>query len=253
MRFWEQIHRFRNRQHMTLLEPMRRNCRAYSMTTLLKAVGQRRQGVTLRNEKGRDLSFQRLLILTSTRTKRFTSRTGSELLLFITSNTTHRGRRCYGSGDQMKWDVEFRAGALAALKNFDWRIFREVRARSLGFIGLHGARLLRDEFLRPGKEFDLRAYPKDKDGRRTITYSIGRMASYVRISSYPMNLFERGRTLRGGGREPGRFIVTRKFKQVMDSRLQGMLNKFDDQFFSDFIQKTIERESRVESKMLSGK
>lgn len=144
---------------------------------------------------------------------------------------------------QVRLEVEFNQGVFDTIRTFG-RIFQEVNARALGFIGIHGARILRNEYLRPGKAFDLRSFPKDESGRRTISYSIGRRARHVTISSYPMNLFERGRVLRSGAREQGRYIVTKDFKATMNSRLQGIINLFDNQFFQEMVDKAMERKEK---------
>jgi hypothetical protein len=140
---------------------------------------------------------------------------------------------------QVEWSVEFNPGVFEGIRQMG-RIFQEVNARALGFIGLEGARLLRT-YLRPGGDFNLRAWPKDDAGRRTISYSIGRRAKHVRISSYPMNLFERGRTLRSGAQERGRRIVTGPFKAAMEAQLPSLINQFDNRFFQEMVDQAIEK------------
>lgn len=115
-------------------------------------------------------------------------------------------------------------------------IFPELRARALGYVGAQGKARLKQQFL-SGQEIDLSAYPTDYRGRRTIGYSIDKGAKAVRISSYPMNLFERGRRLRGGGREAGHFAVTRKFKAVMNSSLQSIVDEFDAKYLKQELAK----------------
>lgn len=48
------------------------------------------------------------------------------------------------------------------------------------------------------------------------------------IRSYPVNLFERGGLFCGaGGKEPGKYIITRKLKKLVDAKLQGWVSSFD--------------------------
>lgn len=115
-------------------------------------------------------------------------------------------------------------------------IFPEIAAQALGYIGSKGKVMLKTHFL-SGQELNLKAYPKDVLGHPTISYSIGKNAKYVKISSYPINLFERGRMLRSGRKERGRRIVTRKFKQYMASNLDRLANEFD----SKYLQKKIDK------------
>jgi len=88
------------------------------------------------------------------------------------------------------------------------------------------ARLLLKERLLSGQEINLVAHPRDKKGRYTITSS-GVRGGGVVIRSYPVNLFERGRLLRSGRKEPGKYIITRKLKSLVDAKLQGWVSGFD--------------------------
>ena len=104
--------------------------------------------------------------------------------------------------------------------------FPELRARLMGHVGKSGKDRLYRNFLK-GQAIDLRAYPEDSKGRPTVNYSIGKNANSVSISSYPMNLFERGRMLRSGRKEQGKKVIKGSFKQMMNSQLQGILQDFD--------------------------
>ena len=106
------------------------------------------------------------------------------------------------------------------------KLFPELRASTMGYVGAKSRSLLKKQFL-SGQEIDLKAYPRDSKGRRTTNYSIGKKAKYVRISSYPLNLFEKGRMLRSGRKEPGKKIITGKLKKAVMSQLQGWVNEFD--------------------------
>lgn len=143
---------------------------------------------------------------------------------------------------QVEWSVEFNPGVFEGIRQMG-RIFQEVNARALGFIGIRGAKLLYTYIRLSGTGIRLEKYPKDDAGRRTVSYSIGRRAKHVCISSYPMNLFERVRTLRSGAQERGRRIVTGPFKSAMEARLPAMINEFDNRFFQEMVDKAMERKA----------
>lgn len=56
-------------------------------------------------------------------------------------------------------------------------------------IGYHGRRALYEEFER-GQVIDLRAYPYDKRGKRTVSYSAAKNGKSVKVRSYPLNLYK---------------------------------------------------------------
>lgn len=121
--------------------------------------------------------------------------------------------------------------------------FPELRAQSLGFIGKEGKDILYEKFMKgqvldyvSSGKIDSNNY-KDSRNIRAIFYSIGRRASYVKISSFPMNLFERGRELRGGGREPGKNVFKTKFKSAMNANLGGIINRFDNSILQNALRK----------------
>lgn len=121
--------------------------------------------------------------------------------------------------------------------------FPEFRARTLGAIGGEGKDLLYQDFMRgqeldyvSGGKIDKDSY-KDSRNIRAIYYSIGKRANYVKISSFPMNLFEKGRELRGGGRQPAKNVFKTKFKSRMLANLQGMINRFDKSILQDGLNK----------------
>ncbi len=115
-------------------------------------------------------------------------------------------------------------------------IFPQVRAQLLGYVGNEGKTNLKTKLL-SGQSLNLRKYPEDKRGRRTVGYSINRRADMVSISSYPVNLFERGRRLRGGKKEPARNIIRGRLKGIMQSDLQRILNEFDNKFLDKEMKK----------------
>lgn len=115
-------------------------------------------------------------------------------------------------------------------------MFPQIRAQMLGYVGKEGKDILKTRLL-SGQSLDLRKYPYDKRGRRTVGYSINRRADQVSISSYPVNLFERGRRLRSGKKEPARNIIRGRLKGIMQSDLQRILNEFDSKFLEKEMKK----------------
>jgi hypothetical protein len=126
----------------------------------------------------------------------------------------------------------------AALKEFLklQKSFPDLRAQVLGLVGSEGKRRLKERLL-SGQEINLRKYPYDKMGRRTAQYTIGKGAQHVSISSYPVNLFEKGRKLRSGNKEPGKFILTKKLKNIMAADLQGILQEADKKILQEMLNK----------------
>jgi hypothetical protein len=98
-----------------------------------------------------------------------------------------------------------------------------VQVHLLTIIAKRGREVLRDELL-SGQALNLKRQPKDKIGRHLISGKPGRNFS-ITWSSYPVNLYERGRTLRSGRREPGRYIITQQFRTIMQNRLQNMADR----------------------------
>lgn len=115
-------------------------------------------------------------------------------------------------------------------------MFPQIRAQMLGYVGKEGKDNLKTKLL-SGQSLNLRAYPDDRRGRRTVGYSINRRADQVSISSYPVNLFERGRLLRSGKKEPARNIIRGRLKGIMQSDLQRILNEFDSKFLDKEMKK----------------
>ena len=115
-------------------------------------------------------------------------------------------------------------------------MFPQIRAQMLGYVGKEGKDNLKTKLL-SGQSLNLRAYPEDKRGRRTVGYTINRRADQVSISSYPVNLFERGSRLRDGKKEPARNIIRGRLKGIMQSDLQRILNEF----YSKFLDKEMKK------------
>jgi hypothetical protein len=142
----------------------------------------------------------------------------------------------------VKYGVGFNPRIFDSIYNIRY-LYWEVLTRSLNYVGARGKELLFNNFLR-GQELRYSsgsAYDKDSKGRRKVSYSVGKSKGHVRISSYPVNLFEHGRMLRSGQREAGKNIILGKFNALMSNRLQGILNYFDSNVVNG-LAKEVERD-----------
>jgi hypothetical protein len=107
----------------------------------------------------------------------------------------------------------------------------EIRAMALGFIGDEAKHILYNTFLR-GQSLNYTGLT-DKKNRRTVGYEIGKRAMKVSIRSYPANLFEEKRP---NYRPSGKYIITRKLKNVLNPLMGSIVNNFDRMY----LQKKIE-------------
>ena len=72
-------------------------------------------------------------------------------------------------------------------------------------------------------------YVAKKDSRKLMGVKlVGRKMEKVRVTSFPANLFERGRTLRNGKKEPGKYIITRKLASTVKSNLAQWANHYEN-------------------------
>ena len=104
------------------------------------------------------------------------------------------------------------------------KTFPKLRAEMLSSVGKQARLTLKAEFL-SGQELDLRRYPKDRAGRHTVSSKVQKRATKVSIWSYPVNLFENGRRLRSGKKESGKKIITVKFKNSLNGKLQSYADR----------------------------
>ena len=138
------------------------------------------------------------------------------------------------------------AGLSVEYKSEEWMIFRKLmkifpvfQASAMGYVG-GAARIILKKRLLSGQELNLKGDVNtvDNAGRQLISRAkIGKDSKFVRISSYPLNLFEHGRGLPGGKTEPGRKIMTVKLKAIMAGELQGIINRFDKTILEQEINK----------------
>ena len=102
----------------------------------------------------------------------------------------------------------------------------ELSGRYLSLVGKRARTLLKENYL-SGQELNLKAFPEDKIGRKTVTSDVNRKRDTTKIYSYPLNLFEKGRRLRDGSKEAGKYIITKKLKQDVMARVASYTNEFE--------------------------
>lgn len=107
------------------------------------------------------------------------------------------------------------------------KVFPSLNGRFLSLVGKRSREVLKMKYL-SGQEITLRAFPTDSKGRPTIVSDVNRKKDTVKIYSYPVNLFEKGRRLRNGQREAGKFIITKKLKQDVQVNLDKYINDFEN-------------------------
>ena len=128
----------------------------------------------------------------------------------------------------LKADVEFDTGFVKELS----RQIPEINVRFLSFVGARARTILKEQYL-SGQELNLSAYPKDSIGRYTVTSDVNKKQTETKVYSYPVNLFEKGRTLRDGSREPGKFIITGKLKQAVMMGMATYTKEFETRIQKD--------------------
>lgn len=121
----------------------------------------------------------------------------------------------------IKMDVSFRMGGLATLLN-SWG---SLKVEFLHDVAKQG-RLTLKRRLMSGQEIML-AKDTDKRGHFTIGSRVGKRGNSAYITSTTANLFERGRTLRNGSKEPGKYIITRKLKMLVDANMSKYTMDFE--------------------------
>ena len=100
-----------------------------------------------------------------------------------------------------------------------------MRGDLLGHIGAEVRQELKRSHL-SGQDLNLNS-DTDKRGRRTINFSVDKRATRATITSYPVNLFEKGYTLHGR-KMPARNIITGKFKTTVASKLQSYIDAWQN-------------------------
>jgi len=121
--------------------------------------------------------------------------------------------------------------------------FPELSARILGYIGKQAAMQLFNEEMQGKNAIKVRAdhfgstgSPKGEEGRRLVSYSVGRGLKWVAVSSFPLNLYENRKQLRSGD-EKRKGIIRRKLASGLSGRLgdyiAGAENLIVDDWFME--------------------
>jgi hypothetical protein len=120
-----------------------------------------------------------------------------------------------------------------------------LAARILGFLGKEAAMELYENYLESPKFFQsdtditrsASGSPHGPSGKRVVSYSVGKGLKWVRVSSFPLNLFEGGRKLRSGAREAPKKILRGKLKSALSGQIPGLLGRAEkfiiDDWFND--------------------
>jgi hypothetical protein len=103
--------------------------------------------------------------------------------------------------------------------------FPEMRSRYLGFTADKLKDLMKSQFL-SGQEIMLKT-SRDSLGRSMVNYRIANRGEKARLTSIPMNLFERGRMLRSGKKERGKWVVTRKVPKAAQPYVANRAREFE--------------------------
>lgn len=132
---------------------------------------------------------------------------------------------------------------LKGVVDFNFKEFRELAqqfpefgGRLLSFVGARSRTQLKEKYF-SGQEITLRKFPVDSLGRYTITSDVNKTRESVKIYSYPVNLFEKGRMLRNGRKEPAKRIIGTKLKQDVASRAATWSNEFEQEVIQKEIKK----------------
>lgn len=131
--------------------------------------------------------------------------------------------------DSTQWD-----GRIATLaKNFP-----SLRVRLLSKVGAHGRLTFKGLLMQGDDVFQLHAFPYGDSGKkRTVASKVFRRGNAVRINSFPLNLYNKGRTLRDGKRQTPSLIFP-KFVQLMQAKeLQNAVNEAE----KEIIQKEFDK------------
>ena len=128
----------------------------------------------------------------------------------------------------LKAEVEFETGFINELA----KAIPQINGGFLSFVGSRARTLLKEKYL-SGQEIDLSAFPTDRIGRYTVTSDVNKRQTETKIYSYPVNLFEKGRTLRDGSTEPGKYIITKKLKQSVMMGMTGYTTEYERRIQKD--------------------
>jgi hypothetical protein len=121
-------------------------------------------------------------------------------------------------------------------------MFPTMNAQILGFIGYQGKNYMKQNIL-SGQLLQYRANNEgggvwhDRMGRPKVSYRIYFSRRYVRIASYPANLFSsKARKLRSGATE-ARLRIYETLGTYMDSNMQRILDKYEAKYLEGLLRK----------------
>ena len=130
--------------------------------------------------------------------------------------------------------IEYSKGQFEWMRKLE-KLMPEMNSQALGYVGYKSKNILKKEIL-SGQVLTMRKGYKNRGrewmdtiGRRKASYTV-KWDSRVTISSYPTNLFTKGRELRDGSRQAPVDVFGPLARKV-NSQMQGILNDFDKKIF----------------------
>ena len=130
--------------------------------------------------------------------------------------------------------IEYNDGEFSWMRKIQ-EMMPEMNSSFLGYVGYKSKNILKAELL-SGQKIQMRKGYKnrgkiwtDTTGRRKASYAV-KWNSRVTISSYPANLFTKGRELRNGKRTTP-IDIFGPLGQKVDSRMSVMSKDFDSKIF----------------------
>jgi len=136
-----------------------------------------------------------------------------------------------GMNFKLEWNDEELQKMMSSLRH----IYPELSARMLGRIGRRGKQLLFDNFL-SGQELKYKNSNMKAGKKRTVKYTVGKRATEVKITSFPLNFFERGREYETW-KDPARNILKKKFKSFLNGKISGIVKEFDKEIAQEMANK----------------
>ena len=131
---------------------------------------------------------------------------------------------------RLKMDIEFNYKGFADLANQ----FPSIAARSLSLIGKRGRFLLKSEALSKG--IRLSDKRRQKGGQYIIMSDVQLKKSQVKVYSFPLMLFENGRSLKGGKREAPRKVYP-GLKAAVMSRMASYSREIETRIIDESIKR----------------
>ncbi len=127
----------------------------------------------------------------------------------------------------LKFEVDYNFDSIKKLA----KIYPELNGRLLALIGKRARTILKEKYL-SGQELKYASFGRSKKGQYLLTSDVNKKRNQVKVYSFPLNLFEKGRMLRSGEKEQGRFIITRKLKQQVMSRTSTYISEYENKILN---------------------